>query len=532
MRTLLTCSALIALALQPASAADVAKGVAAKNVRTVTFPSAALNEDRHMNVLLPLDYETSTRRYPVLYLLHGYGDDHTAWSYMTNLTGTAARYDIIVVMPDGSKGWYVNHAADPKAKFEDYIVKDVVGYVDANFRTLPLKRSRAVAGLSMGGYGAATLGLKNFTRFSAIGALSGALGFAHFPPDPKALKLVYQLQQETQPLFGPVGTPERAARDPFELVGKVPASEMPLLFIACGGEDFLIKENRAFVELLASKEIRTSTTRCRHACIAGISGTTRLRSSWRCSRASPALRCAGYSTDMVALRARGLAKSYRSGDSDLTVFSGLDLDLEAGERVALTGESGTGKSTLLHLLGLLDAPTEGRIWVGGADATALGETALAELRNREIGFVWQMNTLLAEFTAEENIMMPLLIRGVRRGEAQAAARERLAEVGLEARGHHRAGELSGGEQQRVVLARALVGRPKLLLADEPTGNLDERTGAMIMEFIERVHETHHLATLYVTHNPAFARRGTKVLELAGRKLRIRATRSDGPASYN
>lgn len=235
---------------------------------------------------------------------------------------------------------------------------------------------------------------------------------------------------------------------------------------------------------------------------------------------------------MVALRARGLAKSYRSGDSDLTVFSGLDLDLEAGERVALTGESGTGKSTLLHLLGLLDAPTEGRIWVGGADATALGETALAELRNREIGFVWQMNTLLAEFTAEENIMMPLLIRGVRRGEAQAAARERLAEVGLEARGHHRAGELSGGEQQRVVLARALVGRPKLLLADEPTGNLDERTGAMIMEFIERVHETHHLATLYVTHNPAFARRGTKVLELAGRKLRIRATRSDGPASYN
>lgn len=220
----------------------------------------------------------------------------------------------------------------------------------------------------------------------------------------------------------------------------------------------------------------------------------------------------------VALEARGLAKRYASGGAALEVFAELDLALKAGERVALTGESGTGKSTLLHLLGLLDEPSAGVVLVEGRETAGLSEAGLAQVRNREIGFVWQMSTLLKEFTALENVMMPLLIRGMARGEAQASGRERLKEVGLDARWHHMAGELSGGEQQRVVLARALAGRPKILLADEPTGNLDERTGLQIMELIEQVHSLHGLATLYVTHNPAFASRADRVLVLKGGRL--------------
>jgi lipoprotein-releasing system ATP-binding protein len=181
--------------------------------------------------------------------------------------------------------------------------------------------------------------------------------------------------------------------------------------------------------------------------------------------------------------------------------------------VALTGESGAGKTTLMYLLGLLDTPSAGRVLFGGRDATAMDEASLAALRNREIGFVWQMNTLLVEFTALENVLMPLSIRGTPRREAETAARERLEEVGLAGRAGHLAGELSGGEQQRVVLARALAGNPRILLADEPTGNLDEKTGARIIELIERLHETHRLATLYVTHNPDFARRASRVVEL-------------------
>lgn len=213
------------------------------------------------------------------------------------------------------------------------------------------------------------------------------------------------------------------------------------------------------------------------------------------------------------LEARGLAKRYLSGPASLTVFENIDLRVAAGERLALVGSSGAGKSTLLHLLGLLDAPSSGQIRLDGRDVTRFDEAALAQVRNHSIGFVWQMNTLLPEFTAQENVLMPLLIRGVSRSEAAAAARDRLAEVGLEARAHHRAGELSGGEQQRVVLARALAGRPKLLLADEPTGNLDEHTGERIMELLENLHDAHGLTSIYVTHNPAFARRATRVLEL-------------------
>jgi lipoprotein-releasing system ATP-binding protein len=213
------------------------------------------------------------------------------------------------------------------------------------------------------------------------------------------------------------------------------------------------------------------------------------------------------------LRARGLTKRYRSGDGWLTVFEDLDLEVLPGERLALIGASGVGKSTLLHLLGLLDTPTAGAVFYKGRDVTVLKEPDLAALRNQEIGFVWQMNTLLPEFTAEENIMMPLLIRGEPAAAARRQARERLAEVGLSGRGHHRAGELSGGEQQRVVLARALAGRPSLLLADEPTGNLDERTGEEMMRLLELLHQDHGLTSIYVTHNPGFAARASRILEL-------------------
>ncbi|MEJ5369681.1 MAG: ABC transporter ATP-binding protein [Bryobacteraceae bacterium] len=219
------------------------------------------------------------------------------------------------------------------------------------------------------------------------------------------------------------------------------------------------------------------------------------------------------------LRGEGLSKAFAAPAGRLVVFSGVDIEVRRGERVALTGESGAGKTTLLYLLGLLERPTEGRVWIDGADVSAMNETQLAEVRNRRIGYVWQRNTLLGEFTALENVMMPLLIRGVSRPEARDAAAALLEEAGLAHRARHLAGELSGGEQQRVALARALAGKPSILLADEPTGSLDERTAAQVMDLIEAVHERHGLATLYVTHNPAFARRAHRVLRLEGGVLR-------------
>lgn len=213
------------------------------------------------------------------------------------------------------------------------------------------------------------------------------------------------------------------------------------------------------------------------------------------------------------IRARGLTKIYKSGSADLVVFSGLDLDVERGEMLALVGESGAGKSTLLHLLGGLDSPSDGTIYYDRKEISGLAEPERAEFRNREIGFVWQIHYLLPEFTAAENVMMPLLIRGVARSVAASEALSRLEEVGLRARASHRAGELSGGEQQRVVLARALVGKPSALLADEPTGNLDFRTGEMIFELLEGLHRSHQLTSVFVTHNLAFARRCDRVLNL-------------------
>ncbi len=244
---------LLATAAWPA---DVKQGVAAKNITTVKFQSESLGQERTFNILLPLDYETSTSRYPALYLLHGHGQGGSSWSYMTNLSGYAARYKLIIVMPDASNSWYVNAVADPNARFEDYIVKDIIGYVDSHYRTVPLPRARAVAGLSMGGYGAAFLGLKHYRLFTAMGTFSGALTAAHDVPTEHDTEQDREFQQEILHVFGAPGSSERQQRDPLALLEKVPPAEMPMIYVACGGQDGLLRENRAFVQLLAEKKIR------------------------------------------------------------------------------------------------------------------------------------------------------------------------------------------------------------------------------------------------------------------------------------
>ncbi|HSU32678.1 MAG TPA: ABC transporter ATP-binding protein [Bryobacteraceae bacterium] len=218
------------------------------------------------------------------------------------------------------------------------------------------------------------------------------------------------------------------------------------------------------------------------------------------------------STD-CAIRAEALGKIYRSGSNSLIVFDRLDLHVRRGERLAIIGESGAGKSTLLHLLGGLDKPSAGKIYFGHQEVGSLTDKPLANLRNREIGFVWQNPSLLPEFTALENVMMPLLVRGEPAGKSAVISRARLKEVGLGARESHRAGELSGGEQQRVALARALAGSPRILLADEPTGNLDFRTGEMIIGLLNELHQSHQLTSIFVTHNLSFANRCDRILEL-------------------
>jgi lipoprotein-releasing system ATP-binding protein len=220
----------------------------------------------------------------------------------------------------------------------------------------------------------------------------------------------------------------------------------------------------------------------------------------------------------------------------VVVFDELSLSVPQGERLAIVGESGAGKSTLLHLLGGLDHATSGHVRYfgddqpsGGIDLTALNEQELADFRNRQLGFVWQKPSLLPEFSALENVMMPLLIRGVPPDAAAAAAREHLQGVGLAARASHRAGELSGGEQQRVALARALVTRPKVLLADEPTGSLDFRTSQAIFALLNEVHEKHALTSIFVTHNLTFAAGCDRVLELE--KGRLRPFSAASPAMH-
>ncbi|PYY05288.1 MAG: ABC transporter ATP-binding protein [Acidobacteria bacterium] len=217
------------------------------------------------------------------------------------------------------------------------------------------------------------------------------------------------------------------------------------------------------------------------------------------------------------LRVQNLKKEYRSGESRLVVFENLSFVVRLGEMLAIVGESGTGKSTLLHILGTLDRPSEGDIYFAQLSLKLLSDEQAADLRNREIGFVWQFHYLLPEFDALENVAMPLLARGENPKQARARAAEWLREVGLGDRMHHRSGELSGGEQQRVALARALVTGPKLLLADEPTGDLDTGTAEKIFDLIARLHLQHQLTSIIVTHNLEFARRCGRILRLhAGR----------------
>ena len=189
--------------------------------------------------------------------------------------------------------------------------------------------------------------------------------------------------------------------------------------------------------------------------------------------------------------------------------------------LAIVGQSGAGKSSLLHILGALDKASAGEVYFEDIGLSSLDEEAAAEFRNRRIGYVWQFHYLLPEFTALENVAMPLYVRGESRRIAEAEAARWLAEVGLADRGHHRAGELSGGEQQRVSLARALVTAPRMLLADEPTGDLDGRTAESVFELISRLHASYRLTSILVTHNMAFARRCTRVLKLeSGRVMEV------------
>ena len=214
------------------------------------------------------------------------------------------------------------------------------------------------------------------------------------------------------------------------------------------------------------------------------------------------------------LRVENLKKVFRSGKSELVLFENLSLKVQTGEMVAIVGESGAGKSTLLHILGVLDSASEGDVYFANTDLRTLSEEAAAEFRGRELGFVWQFHYLLPEFTAVENVAMPLYMRGASRREAEHEALHWLQEVGLADRASHRSGELSGGEQQRVALARALVTRPKVLMADEPTGDLDNRTADAVMDLITKLHRDYRLTSLIVTHNHAFARRCDRVLHLA------------------
>lgn len=204
------------------------------------------------------------------------------------------------------------------------------------------------------------------------------------------------------------------------------------------------------------------------------------------------------------LSVRSLRKSFPSGDTRLEVIRDLSLELEPGAMLAVTGESGSGKSTFLHLVGGMEPPDAGEIVVGGEPIWNLPAEDLARFRNRTVGFVFQFHHLLPEFTALENVMFPLLLRGTPMRDARERARELLAELGLEGRAHHQPGELSGGEQQRVALARALVGQPRLLLADEPTGNLDARTAQAVHRLLAEVHQRFGLTSVIVTHNPELA----------------------------
>lgn len=224
-------------------------------------------------------------------------------------------------------------------------------------------------------------------------------------------------------------------------------------------------------------------------------------------------------TTTPLIQIEGLQKVFKKGKTEIHALTGIDITVQRGDRVAIVGASGAGKTTLLHILGTLDRPSQGTVLYQGVDVFSRPERTLAELRNRDIGFVFQFYNLLPEFNALENTMMPALIQGMGRGEARQQAEEILKEVGLKDRIGHKPGELSGGEQQRVAVARALVLRPALLLADEPTGNLDSETGERIIQLIFSLNKAKGVTLIVVTHNEALARRFPQQISLVdGRML--------------
>lgn len=218
------------------------------------------------------------------------------------------------------------------------------------------------------------------------------------------------------------------------------------------------------------------------------------------------------------LECRALTRVYREGPQDVVVLDELALEVMAGERVAVVGSSGSGKTTLLNLLGGLDHPSHGDVIVDGNVLSTLSEADIGRFRNTHIGFVYQFHHLLAEFTALENVAMPLIIRGQTRAQAKVKAQALLARVGMAARGEHKPGELSGGERQRVAIARALVTDPSLVLMDEPTGNLDQHTALSVLEMLDEIAKSSQCAFVIVTHDMTVARHQDRILRLQGGKL--------------
>jgi lipoprotein-releasing system ATP-binding protein len=219
------------------------------------------------------------------------------------------------------------------------------------------------------------------------------------------------------------------------------------------------------------------------------------------------------------IRAEGVSKSYQIGSEVLHVLKNITLDIQAKAMISIVGASGAGKSTLLHLLGALDRPSEGQIYYDGVDIFGLSNGELSAFRNTHIGFVFQFHHLLPEFTAVENVMMPLLIGRAPREVALAKATTALRDVGLEARLHHKPGELSGGEQQRVAIARAIVNEPTIVFADEPTGNLDTKTGDAISDVLHRLNREKGIMIVLVTHNDKLAQTTDKIIHLTDGEIK-------------